>query len=284
MIAINNIRKDEVCVNDVKPFIKWAGGKRQLIAELIKSVPKKYTRYYEPFIGGGAFFFHTKPDNAYISDINPDLINAYRVVKMNVDLLIEDLRIHKNTEEYYYEIRKADRTDKYKDWNEIQKASRLIYLNKTCFNGLYRMNSKGQFNVPFGSYKNPKIVDEENLRKCSKILQNTDIVLSTFNNIDSTVKKGDFVYFDPPYLPLNQTSSFTKYYKDDFNYDMQFKLRELCDTITRKNVYFMLSNSCTESILELYKKYKIRKVKANRAINCKGSGRGKINEVIVRNY
>jgi len=271
-------------VNDAKPFIKWAGGKRQLIAELLKSVPKKYNRYYEPFIGGGAFFFHIKPDNAYISDVNPDLMNAYKVVESNVCLLIEDLKTHKNTKEYYYKIRKADRTDKYKGWNRIQKASRLIYLNRTCFNGLYRMNSNGQFNVPFGFYKNPKIVDEENLRKCSRMLQDTDIVLATFNSIDSMVKEGDFVYFDPPYLPLNQTSSFTKYYKDDFDYDMQFKLRELCDTLTEKNVYFMLSNSCTESILELYKRYKIRKVKAIRAINCKGSGRGKINEVIVRNY
>ena len=267
-----------------QPFIKWAGGKRQILKALIDSMPKKYNRYYEPFIGGGALFFHIMPTNAYISDINPELINLYEIVRDNVEELIEDLKKHKNGEEYYYNLRNADRTPYYKNWNSIQKASRLIFLNKTCFNGLYRMNSKGYFNVPFGFYKNPRIIDKENLFACSKLLQNTEIVLSSFLEIENKVKEGDFVYFDPPYVPVSQTSSFTKYYKDDFDYDMQFELKELCDRISKKKASFMLSNSYIDFVTKLYKNYSIKKVDAIRAINCKGDRRGKINEVIITNY
>jgi len=267
-----------------QPFIKWAGGKRQILKDLIDSMPKKYNRYYEPFIGGGALFFHIMPANAYISDINPELINLYKVVRDNVEELIEDLKKHKNKEEYYYNIRNIDRTPDYKNWSPVQKASRLIYLNKTCFNGLYRMNNKGYFNVPFGFYKNPKIIDKENLIACAKLLQNTEIVLGSFLEIENKVKEGDFVYFDPPYVPVSQTSSFTKYYKDDFDYDMQFELKELCDRISKKKVYFMLSNSYIDFVTKLYKNYPIKKVDAIRAINCKGDRRGKINEAIITNY
>jgi len=267
-----------------KPFLKWAGGKRQLIEYLLQNMPKKYNRYFEPFIGGGALFFNIMPKNAYISDINPELINVYEVVRDNVEELIIDLKKHINDENYFYWIRNIDRTDEYNSWNKIKKASRLIYLNKTCFNGLYRMNSKGHFNVPFGFYKNPKIVDENNLRACSNLLKETEIVLGSFLEIETKVKEGDFVYFDPPYVPLNNTSSFTKYYKDDFDYDMQFELKELCDRITKKNVYFMLSNSNTDIVIKLYKNYTIKKIQANRAINCKGNKRGKVSELIITNY
>jgi DNA adenine methylase len=266
------------------PFLKWPGGKRQLLRELIKRLPKEYNRFFEPFVGGGALFFKVKPEYGYVSDINPDLINLYEVVQNNVQELIENLKKHKNNEKYFYELRSADRTEEYRYWTKVEKASRLIYMNKTCFNGLYRMNSDGHFNVPFGFYKNPNILDEDNLIACSTLLRKTEIALASFEAVEKKARKGDFVYFDPPYVPLNKTSSFTKYYKDDFDLDAQFALRELCDRLTKRGVHFMLSNSYTETVKDLYKSYNVKIVKANRAINCKADGRGKINELIVTNY
>ncbi len=267
-----------------RPFLKWPGGKRQLLRELLRHIPKKYGRFFEPFVGGGALFFSVKPEYGYISDINPELINVYEVVQNDVEELIESLKKHKNIEEYFYKLRSADRTEEYRYWSKVEKASRLIYLNKTCFNGLYRMNSDGHFNVPFGFYKNPNVVDEQNLIACSILLKKTDIALASFEAVEKKARKGDFAYFDPPYVPLNKTSSFTKYYKDDFDLDAQFALRELCDRLTAKGVLFMLSNSYTETVRELYKNYHVKVVKANRAINCKADGRGKINELIITNY
>jgi len=267
-----------------RPFLKWPGGKRQLLRELVRHMPKKYGRFFEPFVGGGALFFSVKPEYGYISDINPELINVYEVVQNNVEELIESLKKHKNTEKYFYQLRDADRTEEYRYWSKVEKASRLIYLNKTCFNGLYRMNSDGHFNVPYGFYKNPNIVDEHNLIACSVLLKKTEIALASFEAVEKKARKGDFVYFDPPYVPLNKTSSFTKYYKDDFDLDAQFGLRELCDRLTNKGVSFMLSNSYTETVKELYKNYHVKVVRANRAINCKADGRGKINELIITNY
>ena len=266
------------------PIVKWAGGKRQLIADLKNNLPKKFNRYFEPFIGGGALFFNIQPENAYISDINPELINLYQVIKNNTYELIEDLKQHKNTEEYFYEIRNIDRNSKYKKWSDVQKASRFIYMNRTCFNGLYRVNSKGEFNVPFGKYSNPRILDEINLLNCSQLFQNTEIKCSDFSEILNHVQKGDFVYLDPPYAPLNETSSFTSYTKEGFGEDMQVKLKELCDELDKMGVHFMLSNSDTKRINKLYKNYEIKKVFASRAINSVASKRGKITEVLVRNY
>ena len=267
-----------------KPFIKWAGGKRQIIKELTDSLPKNYNRYFEPFIGGGALFFAVRPKNAYISDINPELINLYNMVKNNTHSLIKDLRRYKNTETEFYKIRNLDRTPDYKNLTNIEKAGRFIYLNKTCYNGLYRTNSKGQFNAPYGFYKNPNIIDEQNLKICSELLKETEIGLSDFSNIENKIKTHDFVYFDPPYIPINKTSSFTKYYKDDFNTGSQIKLKELCDRLNKKNIYFMLSNSYNETALNLYKEYNIKKINAIRAINCKADKRGTINELIITNY
>ncbi len=267
-----------------KPFVKWPGGKRQLLRELLHNMPKKYGRFFEPFVGGGALFFAVKPEYGYISDINPELMNVYEVVQNNVEELIESLREHRNTEKYFYELRNADRTQGYEGWGKIEKASRLIYLNKTCFNGLYRMNSDGHFNVPFGFYKNPNILDEDNLIACSVLLKKTEIAMASFEAVEKKARRGDFVYFDPPYVPLNKTSSFTKYYKDDFDLDAQFALRELCDRLHNKGVLLMLSNSYTETVKDLYKNYRVKIVRANRAINCKGDGRGKINELIITNY
>lgn len=271
-------------IEETLPIVKWAGGKRQLVTELRNNLPKMFNRYFEPFIGGGALFFNIQPQNAYISDINEELINLYQVIKNDVFLLIEDLKTHKNTEEYFYEIRNMDRNGKYSNWSNVQKASRFIYLNRTCFNGLYRVNSKGEFNVPYGKYSNPRIIDEINLLNCSNLLKNTEIVCFDFSAILNYVQKGDFVYFDPPYMPLNETSSFTAYTKSGFGEDMQIKLKELCDELDNLGVYFMLSNSDTKIINELYKEYNVKKVFASRAINSVASKRGKISEVLVRNY
>ena len=266
------------------PIVKWVGGKRQLMFELLKNMPENYNRYFEPFIGGGALFFELQPDNAYISDMNEELINLYQVVRDNVYELIADLQKHDISKEYFMEIRNIDRTEEYRNWSDIQKASRFIYLNRTCFNGMYRVNSKGEFNVPFGHYKNPRILDENNLINCSNLLQKTEIKHADFSEILKKVKKGDFVYFDPPYVPLSETSSFTSYTKDGFDVDMQFKLRDVCDELDSMGVKFLLSNSDTKLVNELYENYNIKKVFASRQINANADGRGKITEVLVRNY
>ena len=266
------------------PIVKWVGGKRQLMFELLKNMPENYNRYFEPFIGGGALFFELQPDNAYISDMNEELINLYQVVRDNVDELITDLKKHDISKEYFMEIRNIDRTEDYENWSSVQKASRFIYLNRTCFNGMYRVNSKGEFNVPFGHYKNPRIVDENNLINCSNLLQRTEIRHADFSEILTKVQEGDFVYFDPPYVPLSATSSFTSYTKDGFDIDMQFKLRDVCDELDTMGVNFLLSNSDTKLVNELYENYNIKKVFASRQINANADGRGKITEVLVRNY
>lgn len=267
-----------------KPFVKWAGGKTQLLPYLLERMPRKYDRYFEPFIGGGALFFKVTPRQGYISDINPELINAYQVIQLNVESLIEDLNKHIYDKNYYYKLRNVDRTPEFKNWSPVKKASRIIALNKSCFNGLYRVNSKGHFNVPFGRYKNPKLVDAVNLRECSKALKDTKIVLGSFNLIEQDVQKGDFVYFDPPYAPLNITSSFTSYSKEGFDNKMQENLRDICVALDCRQVKFMLSNSSTPLILELYKDFHLSFVDASRAINSRGDKRGKVKEVIVTNY
>lgn len=270
--------------SETYPIVKWVGGKRQLMFELIKNMPKSYNRYFEPFIGGGALFFELQPEQAYISDMNEELINLYSVVRDNVYELIKDLSKHEVSKEYFLEIRNIDRTEQYTELSDVERASRFIYLNRTCFNGMYRVNSQGQFNVPFGHYKNPRIIDENNLLNCSELLKKTEIKCADFSEILTKVKKGDLVYFDPPYVPLNDTSSFTSYTKDGFDINMQFKLRDVCDELDNKGVKFMLSNSDTNLVNELYVNYEIKKVFASRQINANADGRGKITEVLVRNY
>lgn len=278
-IAINNIKSKQY-----QPFIKWVGGKRQLISELKSFLPPKYNRYFEPFIGGGALFFSLEHKNCFISDYNHELTNLYEIIKEKPNKLIEDLKKHKNTEDYYYKTRALDRDNNvYKKLSKVQRASRFLYLNKTGFNGLYRVNKKGQNNVPYGRYKNPKWIDEDNLKSCSKLLSNTQIETGDFEIIKKHIQKGDLVYFDPPYAPLNE-NSFTSYTKSGFDVEMQERLKLLCDYIDSIGAYFMLSNSYTDYIRELYKEYEIKTVMANRAINCKATGRGKIKEIVVLNY
>lgn len=266
------------------PVIKWVGGKRQLMNQLMENIPKSFNTYFEPFFGGGALFFELQPKNAYISDINFELINLYCVIRDNPSELIAELCKHEISKEYFLKLRNLDRNGEYSRLTDIQKASRFIYLNKTCFNGLYRVNAKGQFNVPFGKYKNPKIFDKANLLKCSDLLKKTKIKSESFEGILNNVKKGDFVYLDPPYAPLNRTSNFTSYTKEGFGIEMQIKLKELCDELNQKKVFFMLSNSDTELINDLYQEYNINKILASRMVNSKAHLRGKIFEVLVKNY
>jgi DNA adenine methylase len=271
-----------------QPFLKWAGGKRQLLPEIRKYIPKKINTYYEPFIGAGAVLFDLQPKKAVMNDINVELVNVYNVVKDNVDELIEDLKKHENDSEYFYAIRDLDRQPKYKELTPVERASRVIYLNKTCFNGLFRVNSQGQFNVPFGKYKNPQIVNEIVLKAVHNFFSSNEVtILNTdFEKVVENAKKGDFVYFDPPYDPVSDTSSFTGYSLDGFNKDDQIRLRDLCVELDKKGCKFLLSNSATDFIKEIYeeKGFHIEIVSATRNINSVASKRGKIDEVLVMNY
>lgn len=278
--------KDLESSSKSKPFVKWAGGKRQLLEELKSLVPKDYNRYFEPFIGGGALFFELMPKDAVINDYNKELINLYRIVKSSPIELFNDTQKHKNTENYYYEMRSIDRDIKnFEKLSEIERASRFLYLNKSGFNGLYRVNSKNQNNVPFGRYKNPQYCDLINITVCSNLLQTTEILCGDFRGIKEMINEGDFVYFDPPYMPITKTSSFTGYTDKGFDEVMQLELKELCDYIDYIGAYFMLSNSYTEYINNLYSnKYTIHTVEANRNINSRGDRRGKVKEVLIVNY
>lgn len=267
-----------------KPFLKWCGGKTQLLLELEARLPNKFTRYFEPFLGGGALFFHLQPEKALLSDINPELINVYTVIKYKLEELLLDLSSHTQTKDYYYQIRGVDRTEEYKFWSDIKKASRFIYLNKNCFNGLYRVNSKGQFNTPIGSQKNIKLVDIPNMICCSKVLAKTQICTASCFAIEDQITSSDFIYLDPPYAPLTPTSNFTSYNQDKFDSSKQHQLKDLCDRLDAKGIPFMVSNSKTPLILDLYSKYRVEIVYAKRAINADASKRGKIPEVIIRNY
>lgn len=271
--------------NNLKPFVKWVGGKTKLLPEIRKRFPHKYERYFEPFVGGGAVFFSVQPEKAILVDINSELINTYCTIRDNLDELISDLKRHVYNEDYYYSIRNVDRTIKYESWSNVQKASRFIYLNKTCYNALYRVNSNRQFNTPFGRYTNPTILDEENLRACSKILQNNvEIISGEFGIIESTITSKDFVYFDPPYVPLSKTANFTSYSHKGFDETMQKELCKLCHRLNNRNIRFMLSNSSAPLVLELYKPFNIEFVHAPRFINSNGNKRGKIEEVLITNF
>lgn len=267
-----------------RPFLKWAGGKSQLLPEISKRLPHDYEQYFEPFLGGGAVFFFLHPKQAYLLDVNSELINTYCVVRDYVDELIGDLKRHIYNKDYYYNIRNIDRSLEYKNWNNIQKASRFIYLNKTCYNGLYRQNSRLQFNTPMGRYKQPKIVDEENLKACSRALQNIELIAENFSMIESKITSQDIVYFDPPYVPLSKTANFTAYSHNGFDEVKQIELYELCSRLNSRGIRFILSNSSAPLVLELYKSFNIEFVQAARFINSRSDKRGQISEVIVTNY
>jgi DNA adenine methylase len=280
MVTINKL---------VKPFLKWAGGKRQLVPEIMEHhFPKNYNypTYYEPFIGGGALLFSLQPKKAVINDTNAELINCYKVVKDSVDELIENLQIHQNNEEYYYAIRDWDREEGFQYKTPIQRASRIIFLNKTCFNGLFRVNSQGQFNVPFGKYKNPNILDKAVLKAVSKYLNDNKVTILNmdFQNALKDAKRGEFIYLDPPYDPVSETASFTGYDVNGFNKDEQVRLKKTFDDLDAKGCKVLLSNAYTQFIRDLYKDYNYTKISAIRAINSNAEKRGKVDEILVKNY
>ena len=267
------------------PFIKWVGGKRRVIPELEKRLPKKFNRYFEPFIGGGAFLFHLNHKDSFISDLNSELINLYIVVKDSVNELIADLELHENSSEYFYNIRNLDRdSENYNRLSAVEKASRFIYLNKSCFNGLYRVNRKGEFNVPFGKYKNPIYFEKENLLKCNKFLQNIEIQHGEFTTYRDKIQTDDFVYFDPPYFPITDTSNFTSYTKDGFGINEQRKLLDFLQEIDNRGAFFMLSNSYSDFTMDFYKEFNIDIIDVGRSINSRADKRGKVKEIIVRNF
>ncbi len=277
-------------VKKAKPFLKWVGGKGQLLVQFENLLPKQYNSYFEPFIGGGAVFFSLSPKKASINDINKTLVQTYIHIKEDVEKLITSLKklekefLSKEPEqrkEYYYALREKYNSLPAEDFN---KTLYFLFFNKTAFNGVYRENSKGGFNVPMGSYTNPKIVDEENIREVSKVLSNTKITSGSFVDAVKNAKAGDFVYFDPPYHPLSETSSFTSYSKDSFTKEDQIKLRDLFVELDKKGVYVMLSNSSAPFIKEIYSAYKQIPVYATRIINSKSDKRGKISEVVIVNY
>lgn len=258
-----------------KPFLKWVGGKRSIMDELIRRLPAEYETYYEPFLGGGALYFAVQPDDAVLADVNFHLIITFKAVRDDLETLIGYLKVHEqnHNKAYYYKCRLALFTET----DKTKIAGLFIYLNKTCFNGLYRVNKQGQFNVPMGSYTNPAILDEPNLRNASKLLQTADIQQSDYSQFDP--QKGDFFYIDPPYH-----TTFSQYSDGGFGDQAHTDLANFARKIDFKDGYFMVSNSDTPFVRELYKGYNIEQVSASRSVSCKGYQRGKENELIIRNY
>lgn len=271
------------------PFIKWVGGKRQLLPNLVSFLPKSYKKYYEPFLGGGALLFRLAPKKAVINDSNEELVNAYIQVRDNLEELVQSLKKHqdKDSKEYYLKVRSYDRDGSILKMSNVERASRFIYLNKAGYNGLWRVNSKGQHNVPYGSHKNLRLVSDSLLAD-SNYLRERDILITNldYQKAVERADTGDFVYFDPPYIPVNLTSSFTSYTKSGFGMVQQEQLRDLVLSLTKRGVQVMLSNSDTKLTHELYagKEFHIHRVKATRSINSKSTGRGRIGELVITNY
>ena len=307
-IDARSVRYNKDDERTVKPFLKWAGGKGQLLKEIEQYYPfeSKITKYAEPFVGGGAVLFDilSKYDiqEVYISDINAELINAYRIIRDNINELITTLKIYQeeyiplSTEErkVYYLTKRNRFNDLKVNGNEtvnIEKTALMIFLNKTCFNGLYRVNRKGLFNVPMGSYKNPKICDEKNLREVSKKLQNVTIVCGDYRESADFIDEHTFVYFDPPYRPLTDTASFTAYTENLFNDEEQIELAKFVDEMHKKGAKIVVSNSDPKNsntdddfFDNIYKSHKIKRVEATRMINCNSELRGKIKELLISNF
>lgn len=270
----------------VKPFLRWVGGKRQLLPEIKKYIPKEYNTYYEPFVGAGAVLFELQPKRAVINDLNEELINCYYTIREDVLGVIEELKKMDDTEEQYYKIRNMDRENDWWSYPNTFQTARTIYLNKTGFNGLYRVNSKGYFNVPYGKHKTKFIPDENNLIDVSNYLKNNEIKIHNvdFANAVEHARAKDFIYFDPPYDPISDTSNFTNYITNGFNKDDQRRLYYTFKELSNRGCYCMLSNASTDFIKELYKDFHIIEVQANRVLNCKGNKRGKVSEVLILNY
>ena len=270
-----------------KPFIKWVWWKRQLISQFEELYPKEFNNYFEPFLWWWAVFFNLQREKSFLSDVNEELINVYQIIKNKPKKLIAFLESLEYSKEKFLEIRSWDREEWWlKNYSDIERAWRFIYMNRTCFNGLYRVNSKWQFNVPFWKYSNPDYVQKDNILKTSKLLNKTkaEIKLQSFEKVLTKAKKWDFVYFDPPYDVLSTSANFTSYDSSWFWQDMQAKLAEVYRKLDEKWVNVMLSNHNTPFIRDLYKWFKFNIVKARRNINSKGSWRGEVDEIVVLNY
>ncbi|HEY9646740.1 MAG TPA: DNA adenine methylase [Chroococcidiopsis sp.] len=264
-----------------RPFLKWAGGKGRLLDQYDAFIPERFDTYYEPFLGGGAVFFYLLPNRSKLMDINPELVNVYRCVRNQVERLIKVLFEHQqnHSKEYYYFVRANPGS------SEIERAARLIYLNRTCFNGLYRENSRGHFNVPMGSYKDPRICNPELLRAASATLKWATINVQSFESVlDDAHGPRDFVYFDPPYHPISATSCFTSYCRFSFTEADQIRLRDTFAELASRKVKVMLSNSDCSLIRELYRDFNIHTIYASRAINSNAQRRGKITELLITSY
>jgi DNA adenine methylase len=271
------------------PFLKWAGGKRQLLSQMSPFFPpnESYGTYFEPFLGAGAVLFHLRPERAFVSDTNSELINLYEVIRDFPDELIAETEQHSISREYYYTMRDLDRDSAvFATLSPVARASRLLYLNRLCYNGLFRVNSRGEFNVPYGSYKNPRIIDPELIHTVSHYFNTATVGLSLmdFEAACECAGAGDFVYFDPPYHPLSYTSAFTSYAAGGFSTEDQTRLAALFSELDKRGCQLMLSNSDTDFIRKLYKDFNINTLQASRSINSAGSGRGKVSEVLVTNY
>lgn len=274
--------RDDPDLPSPQPFLKWAGGKTQLLARLHPLVPRG-TRYFEPFLGGGALFFSCQPARAVLTDVNAKLINAWLTVRDDPEGLIgllAEYRAH-HGESFYYEVRARYNSG---DLPALERAAAFIYLNKTGFNGLYRENGQGYHNVPFGRYRNPSVFDAGVLRAASRALREVEIRCQDFEQVLATAIEGDFVYFDPPYHPLSGTARFTAYTRNAFGEAQQELLADVFRALDARGCRVLLSNSDTPYIRALYKDYRIDRVRATRAISCVGSGRGGVSEVLVRNY
>lgn len=271
-------------VADARPILKWAGGKRRLLSQYEEHFPPlaQVGHYYEPFIGGAAVFFHLQPSPATLSDRNRNLIEVYRAVREDVDAVVAALQEHYNDEAYYYQVRATDP----ETLTLPQRAARLIFLNRTCYNGLYRENKKGEFNVPYGRYKNPTICQEERLRKAAVVLRRATLRAADFAEVVDAAAAGDFVYFDPPYVPLSATSNFTSYDRRGFAAADQRRLADAIAALTRRNVRVMLSNSSAKAVYDLYEGagYRLIPIQARRNINSKADKRGPVQELLILNY
>lgn len=272
----------------IRPFLKWAGGKRQLTSTIRQYIPSDYNIYFEPFVGAGAVLFDLQPATALINDANQELINCYRVIRDQPSKLIEHAKSHTNTKSYFYRLRALDRSPTFESLSPLERASRIVFLNKTCFNGLFRVNSQGHFNVPYSKYKNPRIVDEAAIAAVSRYLRAATIEMTSddFEDAVRGAERDDFVYLDPPYDPISDTSSFTGYNLPSFDRQQQRRLKRVCDDLTRRGCKILLSNSATQFIRNLYsneRRYTIIEVKANRNINSVSTSRGKIKELLIFN-
>jgi len=274
-----------------KPFVKWAGGKRQLIPQIEKHLPEKFSSYFEPFLGGGALLFHLLSENenlkGYVSDLNSDLILSYVTIRDNLSSLLKSLQKHSDnyfsdSKSYYYSVRESNPK------SQIEKVSRLLFMNRTCFNGLYRVNSKGKFNVPLGRYSNPNIVQEENLMSVNQFFNHNKIIIKCqdFSSTVEKAKKGDFVYFDPPYQPVSKTANFTSYTNGNFGLNDLKRLAKVSNQLAKKGVNVLLSNSSSKQVRDLFssKDLKIIKIEANRAINSDSNKRTGHSELLIKNY